>query len=43
MRYSDEQRVVYVRAYLVYKDAYGTEQIVYGDCVKADKDGVIAD
>ena len=31
----------YVKAYLVYKDAAGTEHIVYSDAVKADKNGII--
>jgi hypothetical protein len=31
----------YVRGYLVYKDASGTEYTVYSDAVKADKNGKI--
>ena len=35
--------VVFVKAYLVYKDSSGAEHEIYGDCVMADKNGLIAD
>lgn len=35
------ETVVYVRAYLVYKDSNGKEQTVYSACVMADKNGEI--
>ena len=33
--------VVYVKAYLVYKDASGAEHVIYSNCVKANSSGII--
>jgi hypothetical protein len=33
--------VVYVKAYLVYKDSSGVEHTIYSDCVKANSRGII--
>lgn len=33
--------VVYVKAYLVYKDSSGVEHTIYSDCVKANSSGII--